>query len=291
MLEGIEALIALEKTGTVSEAAARLRLTQSAVSKRIRALEERLGFRLIEPDGRRVRITGKGQLFLAKAKPLVAEFENLGRVGEPLAHRSFSIGIADSIASSWGPVLLRKAMRRMKGLQLDLHVHRSTLVHEFVRLGRYQMGLCPAFSAEPGLLFEKLAEEPLVLVNSEFKERPTAGAKVISIEKSSATWKAISSRLSAHPRLSVADFMHVESFSAAIQMAQAGFGHALVPAGLARAMKVPEQALQKPSPRIWRDIHLIHRKHLSDLPHFIEFRDHLMSLASNESGLKFTLSI
>lgn len=43
MLDGIEALIALERTGTVSEAAVQLRLTQSAVSKRIKALESELG--------------------------------------------------------------------------------------------------------------------------------------------------------------------------------------------------------------------------------------------------------
>ena len=33
MLEGIDALIALERFGTVSEAAVRLRLTQSAISR------------------------------------------------------------------------------------------------------------------------------------------------------------------------------------------------------------------------------------------------------------------
>ena len=41
MLDGIDALIALDQFGTVSEAATRLRLTQSAVSKRIQALQRR----------------------------------------------------------------------------------------------------------------------------------------------------------------------------------------------------------------------------------------------------------
>jgi DNA-binding transcriptional LysR family regulator len=49
MLEGIDALIALEKFGTVSEAATRLRLTQSAVSKRIQALQRAIGLKLVEP--------------------------------------------------------------------------------------------------------------------------------------------------------------------------------------------------------------------------------------------------
>ena len=56
MVEGIEALLALERTGTISEAAAQLRLTQSAVSKRIQTLENELEFRVIEPVGRRPQL-------------------------------------------------------------------------------------------------------------------------------------------------------------------------------------------------------------------------------------------
>ena len=60
MLEGLEALFALERTGTISEAAAQLRLTQSAVSKRIQSLQNEVKFLVIEPDGRRVKLTARG---------------------------------------------------------------------------------------------------------------------------------------------------------------------------------------------------------------------------------------
>ncbi len=59
MINYLEALLALERTGTISEAAAQLRLTQSAVSKRIQALQNEVQFKVIEPDGRRVRLTAK----------------------------------------------------------------------------------------------------------------------------------------------------------------------------------------------------------------------------------------
>ena len=56
MIEGIEALLALERTGTISEAAAQLRLTQSAVSKRIQSLTNEVKFKVIEPaPGRYVK--------------------------------------------------------------------------------------------------------------------------------------------------------------------------------------------------------------------------------------------
>ena len=105
MVEGIEALLALERTGTISEAAAQLRLTQSAVSKRIQALENELNYKLIEPDGRRVKLTHRGLLFLNKARLLVSELKNLKDLDEDTENenKKFSIALSDSVAASWGP--------------------------------------------------------------------------------------------------------------------------------------------------------------------------------------------
>ena len=54
MFVSFEALVALEEHGTMSRAAARLGVTQPAISKRIQALEHELGRDLIEPSGRNV---------------------------------------------------------------------------------------------------------------------------------------------------------------------------------------------------------------------------------------------
>ncbi|TMG86727.1 MAG: LysR family transcriptional regulator [Betaproteobacteria bacterium] len=142
MLAGIDALIALERYGTVSEAAVRLRLTQSAVSKRIKALTDTLGFDLVEPDGRRIRLTSQAVTFLERARPLVAELRGLRTPAQSGSMSNFSLALADSIASSWGPQVVRQALESLRGVAVDLHAHRSVLVIEYVRLGRYHIGLC-----------------------------------------------------------------------------------------------------------------------------------------------------
>src|SRR4051812_6459915 len=107
MLERIDALVALETFGTVSEAATRLRLTQSAVSKRILALQREVGFPLVEPEGRRLRLSPRAIDFLARARPLVAELRGLARTTDRESPAgSLSLAMADSIASSWGPAVL-----------------------------------------------------------------------------------------------------------------------------------------------------------------------------------------
>lgn len=266
MIDGIEALTALERTGTISEAAAQLRLTQSAISKRIQSLQDQMGFRLIEPDGRRVRLTPQGLLFLQKAKPLIAELQSLGnlKMEQPSGH--FTLAMADSIAASWGPRLIKKTLGKMPYLEIDLHVHRSVLVHDHVKFGRYQFGLCTSFAKDPDMISVVLLEEPLVLIHNKLKDRLDSSQRIVTIEKGSSTWKSIGAELTRNPRFKKSEFLHVESFSAAVQMAKEGFGNAIVPLGLAKAMHVPSSATQFLNPAIKRQIHLVYRKSMLSAP-------------------------
>src|SRR5262245_6876392 len=187
MWDGIDALLALERFGTMTEAATRLRLTQSAVSKRIQALRDAVGFDLTEPDGRRVRLTPEAIRFLERARPLVAELRGLTRPVETRSSAHFSLALADSIASSWGPAVVSRALRGARGLSLDLHAHRSVLLIESVRLGRYHVGLCTDAPGATDLVRHAVVDEPLVLVHARLAEVLDARLPLISIEPGSAT--------------------------------------------------------------------------------------------------------
>ena len=77
LLEGLETLEVLAREGTMSRAASRLFITQSAVSKRIANLEHRLGKKLIEPDGRQVRLTADARALLLTVAPTLGELKGL----------------------------------------------------------------------------------------------------------------------------------------------------------------------------------------------------------------------
>jgi DNA-binding transcriptional LysR family regulator len=278
MLEGIEALVALERFETMSEAAVRLRLTQSAVSKRLRALEKELGFKLLERDGRRTRLLPRALELLERARPLVAELRALS---VPERHVSapavFSLALADSIASSWGPRVLREAIG---AVVLDLHAHRSVLVVESVRLGRYQLGLCTDSPPAKDLIHHPIVEEPMVIAHAAGAERADPRQPLISIEPTSATWRAIEPQLRArHPRLLERRLIAVESFGAALQMVKAGFGDGLVPLGLAMEAGVHGRA-RVVLPRVRRNVSLLMRKLVHHMPEVAAFRDRLSAAAA-----------
>lgn len=274
MIEGLEALFALERTGTISEAAAQLRLTQSAVSKRIQALQNEVQFAVIEPDGRRVSITAKGQALIDQARPLISELKNLRHLQVLNEMTQFSIGISDSIAASWGPRLIRLAAKKEKGIQFNMHVHRSTLVEENVKLGRYHLGLCVSSVVDKNLVSEIISEEPMILLANRF-DPSTTSKTLITIEQNSATWKAVGDKALKHSKLKDFELTYVESFSAIVQMVQEGFGHGLVPIGVALTMGAPKKAIQLLLPNIRREIKLISRKSISLLPEIQSFQKSL----------------
>lgn len=71
----LNALVALARRGSFTLAAEELHLTQSAVSHAIKSLEVDVGCRLVDRDGRRVRLTEAGEQFLMHAENILREME------------------------------------------------------------------------------------------------------------------------------------------------------------------------------------------------------------------------
>lgn len=282
LLDGIDALIALERTGTISEAAAQLRLTQSAVSKRLQALQNEVSFKLIEPNGRRVRLTTQAHEFLLRARPLISELKSLKQLKPQNGVARYSIGLSDSIAATWGPKLIKQASRKIKNVEFDLHVHRSTLVEENVKLGRYDLGLCIPFTGSSNLVSTSITEEPLVIIYNKFDEdSATETPKVITIEKNSGTWRAMEDKLLKNSKLKSADFIYVESFMAISQMVKEGFGNGIIPLGMALHLGIPKKGYSLFSPSISREIKLISRKSIASQEPILDFTKQLTELCKN----------
>lgn len=247
MLDRLEALQALAAAGTMGRAAASLRITQSAVSKRIGALEAELAVKLIEREGRRVRLTPEAQRLLSEARPLLTSLRDVLQARGARQEPVLRVAATDSLLASWLPGALRSALDQLPALQLELHAHRGPLLLERVRSGDYALGLCPAGAGDGELVQRELLREPMVIVPSRLLPlAPTPVVRVWAIEKRSLTWEAIESRLT-KLRKSAGFTLEVEarleSFAALVQTARAGFAHALVPRGIALELGVPADRL------------------------------------------------
>ncbi|HYC47903.1 MAG TPA: LysR family transcriptional regulator [Burkholderiales bacterium] len=283
-LEGIEALAALAQFGTVSEAATRLRLTQSAVTKRLQALQRSVELQLLERAGRRVVLTAEAYALLDRARPLLADLRGLTGTGASPSATSFSLAMADSIAASWGPAVLAEALKTVPDVQLDLHVHRSVLLIENVRLGRYQIGLATDVPPHKDLIHYPVVAEPMVLISGRPRRWSASAAPLITIEPISITWRVIEPLLQSHqPDVLARRRLTVESFSAAIQMVKAGFGDGLVPLGLAREMQVRPAAMHLLK-NVHRRVTLLARKTVDQSESFRALRVAIVAAAQRRVG-------
>lgn len=78
-LKQLEHLLAVAEIGSFSRAAEQLHLTQPALSRSIRILEEELDARLIDRMGRRNELTPMGETVAVRARQLIFEAEELRR--------------------------------------------------------------------------------------------------------------------------------------------------------------------------------------------------------------------
>lgn len=76
-LQGLRALVAVERGGSVAAAAARLGFTPSAVSQQVKKLERELGAPLLERRGRGVLLTERGRLLVSGGEALLDDLERL----------------------------------------------------------------------------------------------------------------------------------------------------------------------------------------------------------------------
>ena len=78
-LRHLETLLALSECGSLSKAAARLFLTQSALSHQLKALESHYGAALVEKNVRPLRFTAIGQRLLILARQVLPQVAEAGR--------------------------------------------------------------------------------------------------------------------------------------------------------------------------------------------------------------------
>jgi DNA-binding transcriptional LysR family regulator len=110
--------ISLAQTGSFAKSAQALHLTQPALSRSIRALEDELGQSLLDRVGRLSELTPFGRLALPRALELVEGADDLAQSAQPSAHNhqgSLRIGLGSGPgAMLMTPLLLKVAQERPK---------------------------------------------------------------------------------------------------------------------------------------------------------------------------------
>ena len=123
-LKQLQTFVEVAKEKSVSKAAARLFVTQPAVSMQIRQLEDAFGLKLIEPEGRNIRLTGPGQDFLTHAVVAMGQLKDLeASMAEHAGSRKGRIDLAIvSTVKYFVPMLLVRFSKLLPGIEVTLKI-------------------------------------------------------------------------------------------------------------------------------------------------------------------------
>src|SRR5512145_2694318 len=84
-LRHLRYFIAVAEAENVSRAALKLHVSQPALSRQIRDLEDELGFLLLERSAKSVRLTEAGRVFLAESRAVLQRAEEAVKTAREMA--------------------------------------------------------------------------------------------------------------------------------------------------------------------------------------------------------------
>ncbi|MGL6402210.1 LysR family transcriptional regulator [Aeromonas hydrophila] len=258
LLEGLETLCLLASEGTMAKVASRLYISQSAVSKRIAQLEQRLGKKLVEPDGRQIRLTPQAQELLARVAPSLAEMKGVLADSQTLTDLTpLPVACSETLLAGYLARFMHDYLRQDPHLALS--THHTPVILARVRSGDALLGICAGrLPPGHGLEAKLLLEEPFYLVEGDQREGENADQglrQILTMDLDNPSNRYLREPLAA---LGLIPAMELDSYLALIELAKAGIGPVLLPAGLL-ALVGAQGPQARPLAGLARPLHLVYR--------------------------------
>jgi DNA-binding transcriptional LysR family regulator len=132
------------ETRSISRAAEEIHITQPAVSKQIRSLEEELGARLFDRIGKKLYLTKTGELFNSYAERILRSVQEARAAVKDMTEEcsgELVIGTSDHIGLHRLPDVLKAFIAAYPKVDLKLRCHRSETILDMVSRNQVDLGV------------------------------------------------------------------------------------------------------------------------------------------------------
>jgi DNA-binding transcriptional LysR family regulator len=164
---GLQAFIAIAAQRNFRRAATELHITQAALSRRLQALENYLGVRLVERTTRSVELTRVGREFLPRGQRLLSELETaLTEIRESgkAMRGDVSIACVPTIGVRYLPRVIHEYSARHPENRIKILDHSSFAVADAVLRREAEFGINVAGPYDSGLVSVPLVRDRFVLI-------------------------------------------------------------------------------------------------------------------------------
>ncbi len=263
-------MIALDELRHFSLAAERCNVTQSALSQMVNKLERDVDLRLIDRDRRRVTLTDEGRRFVATARRIMLEVEEIGADLRDHATRrkgQVMISALPSLAAHWLPPIIARHRASYPGIRIGVFDTVPDQALEMVRQHQADFALTACAPSLAGLQSQLLFKEEFMLVchvehklarRSRINLADLAGCDFIRLVRTGSIAQILENALS---QVSVNDTgLEVEQLATLAGMVANGLGVSVVPqVAIPYFNPVRVRAIPIISPDLRRPIYLVWR--------------------------------
>jgi len=162
----LRALCVAADLGSVGRAAVRLHVSQPSLSKRLAALEAKVGTQLLERSHRGVTLTGAGRRLYRDARPLLEQADQVADVMVGIRNTGTVVRLASSHSATEAFVAAMLAgIGDRQRLSIELVTANSQVVRALVADGRTDIGVAasrPDHTPYPGVREAVLADDAIV---------------------------------------------------------------------------------------------------------------------------------
>ncbi|NML43275.1 LysR family transcriptional regulator [Ramlibacter sp. G-1-2-2] len=269
---GVQAFVAIAELGTFRRAASHLHLSESALGRRLKKLEDDLGVRLLLRTTRAVSLSQEGAEFLPRARAVVHDLAaSLDSLRSPGGNPTGTvrIGCLPTVAALLLSPLLRDFAEAYPQVRVQIFDRSATEIREAVLNGEVDFAITVAGQPHAKLVAEKLFSEPMVvacpaghrLAKRKFVTWAQLGKEaLISIGNQSAN-RALIEDLVRGQSLQLSWAYQVEHLATAVSLVAGGRGVAILPrAAVAERKDESIRVLALREPVLKRDVVLLSRR-------------------------------
>ncbi|MFO1147531.1 MAG: LysR substrate-binding domain-containing protein [Alsobacter sp.] len=274
----LRAFVTVAELASFNRAAKLLNLSEPALSRRIRKLEETLGVTLLERSTRHVALTMVGRDLIPRVQRLLDEFESSLLVSTDLGPKSgglISVASVPTAVFYFLPNAIREfsaSYPRIRFRILDLGANEGL---EAVARGEADFGINFIGSSHPDIDFTALSEDPFVIACR--RDHPLASQdrvdweelanyRVITVGRSSGNRSLIDQALAQHG-LKMNWAFEISHLASSLGLVEAGLGVAILPQLATPGHEHPTiRTLRLERPQITRTIGVVRRQGSSPSP-------------------------
>ncbi len=268
-LRFVEAYYWVVQLKSVSRAAEKLFITQSAMSSRISSLEEELGVLLLDRRDKQFRLTVAGMRFFNHAQRLLAlQREIRGEMGAGARNVSLRIGVIESVLHSWLIEWVQHTRKANPDFELELTVETTPVLVDQVKRGALDLAFAALPTSGESLRSRALPAMEMVFVGHKDlhrKRRYTladlAGYDLLTFQRGSQPHVAVIDVFGA-AGLELRRVHTISSISAMVQLVEGGFGVATLPLAAVQRLsdRLPLKALKCDTPLPPLPVHASYRE-------------------------------